>query len=137
MKPVLLDYAGHFTYLDSRAVVLTKKDKWIWDTGVIKELIDNADFFFGCDSGPAHIAAATDTPSYIIWIDSDPLQVIDPAPNLTHWIRSLRYCETEQDYADRDYFEKYYPNECYGDSLESWLGGLKLADEDINKVKEG
>lgn len=50
-------------------------------------LIDTADGFVGIDSGPGHLAAATDTPGVIVWTGHHPTKYFDdPNPTLTHLV---------------------------------------------------
>ena len=49
-------------------------------------VIHQCEAFVGIDSGPGKCAAATDTPSLIVWTGHNPACFYDPAPNVTHLV---------------------------------------------------
>lgn len=117
-KPVLLDYAGQSPcdYFDMQP--LTRADSWVWEGDVIHELIARAEYFCGIDSGPGHIAGATNTESYVLWTGHHPVFCMDPAPNVTHLVPSQEYLDGLHD----DFMENYQ-HEFYGEDLETYLCG--------------
>ena len=53
---------------------------------VLREIIKEATEVWAIDSGPAHIAATTTTPTHIVWKGTNPSYCFDPAPNVIHYV---------------------------------------------------
>lgn len=91
------------------------------DAGLIKELIQNADVFFGIDSGPGHIAAATTTPSHIFWKGHHPGLCFDLSHNTVHILHRNSAKLIDQDFdvwnVAHPYFEEMYDHLYYDDLL--------------------
>lgn len=88
------------------------------EAGVLKLLIATCDFFVGIDSGPEHIAGATDTPTWIIWKDHHAFFCYDLADNVTHhlpkypkWGQEQIENEEAQAYFAAHYQHSYYAND--------------------------
>jgi ADP-heptose:LPS heptosyltransferase len=68
---VIADYEHQCPFADDKNFITLYKNNIIWrngpNCGILYELIRRANLFIGIDSGPSHLAAATDTPSLIIW----------------------------------------------------------------------
>lgn len=60
--------------------------EWGADAEVNCALISQCAAFVGVDSGPAHCAGATSTPSLVVWTGHHPAPFYDPAPNVTHMV---------------------------------------------------
>ena len=58
-------------------------DRW-GDAQVLRSVIDRAAVAITIDSGPGHIAAATDTPTIVVWKKTVCPYCFDPAPNVLH-----------------------------------------------------
>ena len=74
---------------------------------ILHELIKKAACFVGIDSGPAHLAAATDTATWVLWGSTCAPYCFDPADNVEHimpedWERLLHDDANKQ--AAADYF---------------------------------
>ena len=127
LQIVLIDMTLQSPWADNPGVHrLDANQRWLWgdcrngDAGVFYSLIDNAKTFWGVDSGPAHIAGATNTPSYVIWWHTPPMHCYDPADNVTHivpdWWRDLALHNNAV-----DVFTTYYHYKEYGENLEAYL----------------
>lgn len=56
------------------------------EVGAMAAMIRNCSLFVGIDSGPLHVAGATDTPSIGVWTKHHPLAYFDLCPNVMHLI---------------------------------------------------
>jgi len=119
LVPVLLEWNPNnkLVKLDPGIANPSRLHPWLWDGqregdgGTITALIQRANLFFGIDSGPEHLAAATDTPTYIFWWNNEPALCFDPAENVTHFVPND--CQSIQE----TWFKANY-NVCpYGDDL--------------------
>lgn len=91
--PVVLDWDDRCPLADQKRAFCPRPGEGdIWgnfgsgDAATIACLVHAAEAFVGIDSGPAHVAAATDTPSLVCWIGHHPMQFFDPAPNCLHLV---------------------------------------------------
>jgi hypothetical protein len=85
--PVLLDLGSHekrrradVVYVDEWAGIMSKHG----NPSVVLSLCRLAARCIMIDSGPAHIAAATATPTQVIWRGTSPCYCFDPHPNCVH-----------------------------------------------------
>lgn len=84
------------------------------DGETIAALIAQAALFVGIDSGPAHLAGATDTPSVVVWTRHHPVHYFGLADHVLHLVPA----DHEQRlyaYADRgrDFFARHYRHRVY------------------------
>jgi FkbM family methyltransferase len=103
-------------------VVCPKIDHPLWggtgtgDGATIAALIAQAMLFMGIDSGPGHIAAATDTPSVIVWTGHHPVHYCAPSANTLHLVpdehRELLRGRAED---GERFFETHYRHRTYRD----------------------
>jgi hypothetical protein len=93
----------------------------VGDGATIYELINRAEFFFGIDSGPGHIAAASKTPAFLFWWGHHPAHCIIPSPNVTHCIPDWSDEFFELPKRATDYFAKHYQSHVYGPDLTAYL----------------
>lgn len=91
LVPVILDWDRRSPLIDDRTVFCPRPGPGdIWgefgsgDAGVLAALIAASAVFVGVDSGPLHVAAATNTPALGVWTGHNPLQFFDPADNVLH-----------------------------------------------------
>jgi ADP-heptose:LPS heptosyltransferase len=118
--PVLLDF-DHNSPLEIERVPASLKD-----AGTVTALIQEASYFFGIDSGPAHLAAATETPGIVFWHGWWIGHNIEPSDNLEHW-----YCAESMQAMRGDrkrhlaYFHEHYRTREYGLdlALSLWFKG--------------
>lgn len=101
---------------------------WGGDIETNAAIISACEAFVGIDSGPGHVASATDTPTLILWTGHHPLQMQDPASNTTHLVpknhRELRPVRGNAGAAA--YFEEHYLWRMYApggliDEVKTWL----------------
>ena len=96
------------------------------ESGLIAALIQRATALIGIDSGPEHIALATDTPTFIYYTYHHPVTVFDPTPShITHLVPDdIGVLVPEHAH---DYFTEHYPNIVYfGDSIENHLADAMI-----------
>ncbi len=82
-RPLLLDWDGRSTLGDPELPVFSAST----EATQIAALIDRCRAFVGIDSGPGHLAGATDTPSLIVWRHHHPLHYYGLSPQVTHVVR--------------------------------------------------
>jgi ADP-heptose:LPS heptosyltransferase len=78
------------------------------EADLIHQLMSNAKIMFGIDSGPEHIAAATETPTYIVWTFHNPMFCIDPSPNVSHIIPSYQWLFNDDYPEEQRYLKENY-----------------------------
>lgn len=104
------------------------------DGVTLAALIAQVELFVGIDSGPGHIAGATETPTLIAWRRHHPVHYYGLSPNVTHvvprghtrWIRGSREIGT-------DYFYRRYQHHVCTGHLRDELPDLvsqRLTDND-------
>ena len=110
-------------------------DPWLFDGGriaqpdLIYELINGASLFVGIDSGPGHIAAATDTPGWIFWYGTFPVYCMEPSSNLIHCVPGWWEEDMIQDNKNEavSYFKAHYNhrsyNYCREEAVEEIING--------------
>lgn len=133
--PVIVDLNRFSPLPDNKRIFAPAVHDPLWggtghgDAEVLAALIAQAEAFVGVDSGPAHVASATDTPALACWRLHHPLQYHDPAANTIHLIpEHWRGMEPiNGDSAIASYFEGHYDHFTYdGDyglsaSVVRWL----------------
>ncbi len=83
--PLLLDYRG-VSPLGTHYPTTYYRREWGGDAEYQCAVIAQCEAFVGIDSGPSKCAAATDTPSLVVWTGHHPAPFHDPAPNTTHLV---------------------------------------------------
>lgn len=105
------------------AVVSPGGDHPLWqglgtgDGETLAALIAQAALFVGIDSGPAHIAGATNTPSVVIWTGHHPIHYFGLAENTLHLVPGdhEELLRGDRD-AGKRYFEAHYRHRTYRDA---------------------
>lgn len=98
------------------------------DAQFLRSIIARARLAVGIDSGPSHVAAATETPTVVIWRQTVVPYCFDPAPNVLHLVPdempALMFAERRDEALA--YFNEHYRSRSYGDNLAKFLqsGGL-------------
>jgi 2-polyprenyl-3-methyl-5-hydroxy-6-metoxy-1,4-benzoquinol methylase len=111
--PVILDWDFRCRLPNGTTIFCPDVTNDLWgafgsgDAAAIAALISASDLFVGIDSGPGHIASATDTPALICWRGHHPMQFHDPAPNTTHLVRSEQLSPCD-DPKVAEWFESHY-----------------------------
>ena len=95
---------------------------WPSDAGELHQYIVNAEMVIGIDSGPEHLAGATETPTVVIWTGNDPLTCFDPCLNVTHLVPSEAYLNL--DYRELEWWDKHYEHIYYDNNLTEYLERL-------------
>lgn len=75
------------------------------DAEMLAALIGQCALMIGIDSGPLHVAGATDTPSLGVWTGHSPLQFFDLCPNVVHLVPANW---TERTPCNRDEFQEFF-----------------------------
>jgi ADP-heptose:LPS heptosyltransferase/SAM-dependent methyltransferase len=90
--PVVLDWDRRSPLPDGVRIHNPGADHELWgglgtgDAEVLAALIQEASLFVGVDSGPLHVAGATDTPAIAVWTRHHPVHFYDLAANVTHLV---------------------------------------------------
>lgn len=143
---LVLDW-GPAPHLAADDIVHPGNGHWLWqgyknggDAGVVFELIRQAELAFFVDSGPAHLAGATDTLSYVFYPDHwnvHPVHVIEPCKNLTHLIPVYhrRFLQGNADFGEA-YFGEHYNHLTYQGELTDMIEGIaaEFCEEELNSL---
>jgi hypothetical protein len=92
--PLVLDWDDRSPVPDQRRVFCWRKRHPYWrgtsmgDAGLIAALCRRAALVVAVDSGPLHVAVATDTPTIAIWRGHHPVHYCCPSPNALHLVPS-------------------------------------------------
>lgn len=134
LAPVLLDWDRQSPCAKFTTVTCPdKRHPYLWDgervgdAGTIHQLIDRAEYFVGIDSGPAHVAAATNTPAYVFWVNHTPIHCFDLADNVIHFVPHF---SRDLIAGDRDsaweYFTANYQHRVYDCDLTEYIEFLAV-----------
>lgn len=129
--PLILDWDRRSPLPDQKTIFCPAVGPGdVWDsTGTgdaerLAALIGQCALFIGVDSGPLHVAGATETPTIGVWKGHSPIQFYDLCPNVTHLVpdrwRTIPPC---QHGAAAEFFSEHYAYRTYrgSDALESAL----------------
>lgn len=119
--PVILDWDNRSPLPDQRTIFCpdaNTPDLWhntgTGDAERLAALISQCALMVGVDSGPLHVAGATDTPTIGCWTGHLPVQFFDLCPNVRHLIpehwRTIPPCENPLAVS---YLEQHYRFETY------------------------
>ena len=92
ITPVILDWDRRTPLADDVEVFCPGADNPLWggtgtgDAGTIAAMISRSRLFVGVDSGPCHVAGATDTPTIAVWTGHTPVRYFDRADNVVHLV---------------------------------------------------
>jgi ADP-heptose:LPS heptosyltransferase len=141
METVILDWSGKEQWIgEGKAKGIS--EFWQWegsrrfnysDAGIIKELIAHAEMMVGIDSGPAHVAATTNTPTCVVWTKHHPYFFFDPCLDDNYTTNVLHF--VSEDYPplhpeSQETFKDLYSSRTY---LARW----QLFEEQLPKLLEG
>ncbi len=90
--PIILDWDYRTPLADGKRIhnPNTKHELWGWtgtgDAKTLAALTALSSLMIGVDSGPLHVAAATDTPTIGVWTGHHPLHYFGHADNVTHLV---------------------------------------------------
>lgn len=91
--PIILDWDRRSPLPDQQAIFCPDvHDGDLWggtgtgDAEMLAALIGQCEMMIGVDSGPLHVAGATETPTLGIWKGHHPIQFYDLCPNVVHLV---------------------------------------------------
>lgn len=126
--PLILDWKGS-GIPDQKRIFHPDKNNSIWngnqtgDAATIAAIIEQSRLFIGVDSGPLHLAGATQTPSIGYWKFNHPVHFFDIS-NVIHMIPHdhLKYMKSNNkpitdDFFQRNYRHRWYASHRRGDSI--------------------
>lgn len=85
------------------------------DAAQLAALIERVELVVGIDSGPEHVAAATETPTIVVWKKLHPVNYFGLADNVTHVVAPDQHRRIRGDQAtgDRFFRDHYRYHFCY------------------------
>jgi SAM-dependent methyltransferase len=93
------------------------------DAELLAALLSQCALVVGVDSGPLHVAGATETPTLGAWKEHSPVQFFDLCPNVTHLVptawRSVPPCQNP---VAAQFFQEHYSFLTYGDVDKALIG---------------
>jgi SAM-dependent methyltransferase len=90
--PVILDWDRRSPLIDNEVIHNPGAEHPLWggsgtgDAQTLAALIDASALMIGVDSGPLHVAGATDTPTIGVWTQHHPVHFFDLADNVLHLV---------------------------------------------------
>lgn len=118
--PIILDWDERSPLIDNKTIFCPNALHPLWDnigTGDaerIAALIKISKYFVGIDSGPGHAAAATNTPSLLVWFKHHPINYYHPSSNILHLIpHNIESFVHAGGNGSVDFFKKHYRFEEY------------------------
>ena len=86
------------------------------DARLLAALLSQCALVIGVDSGPLHVAGATETPTLGVWTGHSPVQFYDLCPNVTHLVpNTWRTVPPCQNPTAARFMEAHYALRTYGD----------------------
>jgi ADP-heptose:LPS heptosyltransferase len=128
LVPVVLDWDRRSPWPDGVRVHNPGPDDPLWggtgtgDAEALAALIGLSTLFVGVDSGPLHVAGATDTPTLAVWTEHHPVHFFDLADNVTHLV-PVGHARLAAGPEAVRFFEASYRHRTYAD-LEAELPAL-------------
>lgn len=116
--PVILDWDRRSSLPDQQRIYCPDADHPLWgeigtgDAEALAALIDVSRLMIGVDSGPLHVAAATNTPTIGVWTHHHPVHYFDLAPNVLHLVHPAHSNFTKGPVAVA-YFQQNYRYRAY------------------------
>ena len=89
-QPIILDWDNRSPLPNGRTIFKPGQKHFLWngngtgDGNTLAAMIEASALFIGVDSGPLHVAGATDTPTIGMWREHHPLHFYDLCENETH-----------------------------------------------------
>jgi ADP-heptose:LPS heptosyltransferase len=132
LLPLVLDWNGSSGLAGRDGVLNAGRDDQLWprqgiaDGESLAALIGQARLMIGIDSGPGHVAGATDTPTAIVWTRHHPVQFYGLSPNVLHLVRANHADTIRGDrQAGLRFFQEHYGHRIYRD-LRRFLPRLAI-----------
>jgi hypothetical protein len=125
--PLILDWDRHSPLPDQKAVFcpgVGPDDLWgnigTGDAERLAALLSQCALVIGVESGPLHVAGATNTSTLGVWTDHHPAWFYDLCPNVTHLVpqnwQTLPPCQNK---AAAQFFVEHYSFRTYDDVASS------------------
>jgi ADP-heptose:LPS heptosyltransferase/SAM-dependent methyltransferase len=124
--PVVLDWDYRSSLPNGQDVFCPNRDDPIWggsgtgDAEILAALIEQSALMIGIDSGPLHVAAATNTPTLAIWTGHHPIHYMGLADNVLHLVPEHH---ANHLHGDREtglsYFNRRYRHRIYADLADA------------------
>ncbi len=136
--PLILDWDRRSPLPDQKTIFcpgVGAGDLWentgTGDAERLAALLSQCALVVGVDSGPLHVAGATDTPTLGVWTGHHPVQFYDLCPNVTHLVpdhwRTIPPCQNAP--AAR-FFANHYAHRTYADLDRALLANaLDMLDQ--------
>jgi FkbM family methyltransferase len=139
--PLILDWDGRSPLPDQTTIFnpgVHRGDLWgntgTGDAGILAALITHCELMIGVDSGPLHVAGATDTPTLGVWTGHAPIQFFDLCPNVVHLVpehwRTIP--PHDRDENSQLFFRQQYRWDTYADLGASLLDCIRAATVPAN-----
>lgn len=125
--PVILDWDFRSMIVDQKTIFCPDRNNPLWckeggDGPTIAALCEKAALFIGIDSGPAHVAAATQVPGIVVWTGHHPVNFFD----LSHFVHLVNDYYPKRRIVGRltrdlghEYFERKYRHRYYSNMVET------------------
>lgn len=90
--PIILDWKSDCCFYDQEHIFCPDRYNTLWNekghaaAGTLAALIEKAKLYIGIDSGPAHVAGATNAPTIIVWREHHPVNFYDLPKNVLHLV---------------------------------------------------
>ena len=134
ITPVILDWDRRSPLPDGKAIFCPDAGHPLWgvtgtgDGWALAALISRAAVMVGIDSGPAHVAQLTDTPTVMVWTGHHPVQFADPIGTVVHAVPDGHWglIRGEKEIG-RSYFREHYRFDAYQDIQ----GIVEMIDESL------
>mgnify|MGYP002623768619 CR=1 FL=1 len=125
--PVILDWNNSCSFVNNTTVYCPNRDHFLWkgtrlgEASTIAALIEKMKLFIGIDSGPLHVAGATETPSLGVWTRHHPINFFDLCSNVRHLLPkdSRRFMRGKDRQGAEHYFQEHYAHSYYSDLQKS------------------
>jgi len=120
--PVILDWKEDSPLPDQKTIFCPGGNNPLWsgntwaEAGTLAALIERAKLYIGVDSGPLHVAGATQTPTLAIWRKHHPVNYFDLADNVLHLLpNDIENIQGTEPKKARRFFEENYNHQYYKD----------------------
>jgi hypothetical protein len=130
--PLILDWDRRSPLPDQKSIFcpgVGPGDLWdnsgTGDAERLAALLAQCALVIGVNSGPLHVAGATDTPTLGVWTGRHPVQFYDLCPNVTHLVpqkwQELSPCQNQ---AAAEFFAEHYAFRTYDDLAPTLISNM-------------
>jgi len=120
--PIILDWDNRSPLIGKPGIHNPGADHPLWgnigtgDAEILAALTELSSLMIGVDSGPLHVAGATDTPTIGVWTHHHPVHFFDLADNVVYLVPNghpkLAYGKAAVDYFRKNYDFHVYKDPC-------------------------